>query len=340
LDKLRSLQYFIAAAESGSFSQAARRLEVSIPAVAKLVSALERDLGVALFDRSPRGLVLTTHGSAYLEQCRPAVQILDDAEGQLRASVSRPRGVLVVGVQHLIAHTILAEAMPRFHARYPDIQLDLRDSTQVTGEEDLRSMDAFIAMSWPQTPGMIHRRVGTSRFRVCAARDYWIRHGMPEHPADLAHHNCLTIRTLRGALMDLWNFTRGKEKASVVVKGWLMASNTHRDTVIKLATAGHGVIRVLDFAHEVDLAEGRLVEALPDWEAADAPPVSLSYWPSGRRTARVRAFIDFIAQVFQEIDERRGAAQFYAAPRWTVSRFGRASTIVAHAQVPRARREK
>jgi len=117
-----------------------------------------------------------------------------------------------------------------------------------------------------------------------------------------------------------------------VVKGWLMASNTHRDAVIKLAIAGYGVMRVLDLANEADFAEGRLVEALPDWEAADAPPVQLSYWPSGRRTARVRAFIDFMTQACREIDERRGAALFYAAPRWTASRFGRASAIVARAQ--------
>jgi DNA-binding transcriptional LysR family regulator len=332
MDKLRSLQYFIAAAEGGSFSQAARRLEVSIPAVAKLVAALERDLGVALFERSPQGLALTTHGSAYLEQCRPAVDLLGSAEEQLRAGVSRPRGVLVIGVQHLIGHTVLAEALPRFHALYPEIQLDLRDSTQVAAEEDLRSIDVFVSMSWPQMPDLIHRRVGTSRFRVCASRDYWARNGMPQHPSELAGHNCLTIRTLRGALMDLWNFSRGKEKASVVVGGWLMASNTHRDTVIKLALAGQGVIRVLDFANEADLAAGRLVEALADWEAADAPPVHLSYWPTGRRTARVRLFLDFMEQAFRDIELRRGSAHFYAAPQWSASKHGRASAIAARAR--------
>ena len=332
MDKLRSLQYFIAAAECGSFSQAARRFEVSVPAVAKMIAVLERDLGVPLFERSPQGLSLTTQGAAYLEQCRPAVDMLGSAEDQLRASLSRPRGVLVIGVQHLIAHTILAEVLPRFHARYPDIQLDLRDNTQVTGEDDLRSMDVFLSMSWPEMPDMIHRRVGTSRFRVCAAREYWTRYGMPQHPAELQGHNCLTIRTQRGALMDLWNFTRGKEKASVVVQGWLMASNAHRDTVIELVLAGHGVMRVLDFANEADFAAGRLVEALADWEAADAPPLTLSYWPTGRRTARVRVFLDFMTEVFREMEQRRGAAPVSAAPRWTLPRYGRASTISGRAR--------
>jgi Transcriptional regulator len=332
MDKLRSLQYFIAAAECGSFSQAARRCEVSIPAVAKLVAALERELGVPLFERSAQGLALTTHGTAYLEQCRPAVDMLGSAEEQLRASVSRPRGVLVIGVQHLIAHTVLAEVLPRFHARYPDIQVDLRDNTQVTGEEDLRSMDVFVSMSWPEMPDMTHRRIGSSRFRVCAAREYWARHGKPKHPSELDGHNCLTIRTLRGALMDLWNFTRGTEKASVVVKGWLMASNTHRDTVIKLAIAGHGVIRVLDFRERGRPGRGTSrggARGLAGRRLAAGEPFLLAERSPDRAGAGIP---DFVTQAFREIEQRRGSAQLYAPPRWTASKYGRASAITANAR--------
>jgi LysR family transcriptional regulator, regulator for bpeEF and oprC len=333
MDKLRSLQYFVAAAEGGSFSQAARRLEVTIPAVAKLVKALERDLGVPLFERSAQGLTLTAQGAGYLEQCRPALDLLEEADDQARTSLVRPRGHLVVGAQHFIADSILAAALPRFHARYPDIQLDLRNNTQVTGEEDLRSVDVFLSVTWPDMPEMIHRRVGSSRFLVCAAPEYWAEHGVPLHPADLERHNCFTIRTQRGALMDLWNFARGRERVSVVAKGWLMVSNMHRDTAIKLTLAGHGVIRLLDFSSESAIAEGRLVPALTEWEAMDAPPVYLSYWPSGRRTARVRVFLDFATQLFREIEERRGVApRLYAAPRWTASKHGRASAIAGRAQ--------
>ena len=340
MDKLRSLKYFIAAADSGSFSQAARRLEVTIPAVAKLVNALERDLGVALFERSPQGLALTAHGEAYLDQCRPAVEQLGEADERLRTSVSRPRGTLVIGVQHLLANWVLAEALPRFHARYPEINVDLRNNTQVTGEEDLRTIDAFLSLSWPDVPDMIHRRIGSSRFRVCASPEYWSRHGMPDHPRELEQHNCLTVRTQRGAVMDLWNFARGEEKVSVVAKGWLTASNTHRDTVIRLVLGGHGVMRIIDFTNDADFEAGRLVEALPGWQAMDTPPVSLSYWPSGRRTARVRVFLDFATELFREIDERRGAARVYAAPRWTSARYGRASAMGHRARTVQSRSEK
>src|SRR6266849_6329683 len=122
MDKLRSLEYFTTSAEEGSFSAAARRLEVSVPAVAKLVTALERELGTQLFERSPHGLMLTPNGEDYLEQCRPALERLAQADEQARAAATRPRGTVVVGVQQLVAMNVLVNALPGFRERYPDIQ--------------------------------------------------------------------------------------------------------------------------------------------------------------------------------------------------------------------------
>jgi DNA-binding transcriptional LysR family regulator len=333
MDKLRSLEYVIAAAEEGSFSAAARRLDVTIPAVAKMVNALEHDLGVKLFERSARGLALTTSGEAYLAQCQPALEMLAEADEHVRAAATRVRGPLVVGVQHLIAKSVLADALPGFHARYPEIELDLRNNTQATAEEDIRSIDVFLSLTWPDMPDMIHRRIGTSRFLVCAAPDYWARHGQPSHPRDLERHDCLSIRTQRGAVMDEWNFARGSEKVSVTTRGWLVVSNVHRDSAINLALAGEGVVRILDFTIAPELASGKLVPALVDWESLENPPVSLSYWPSRRRVARVRAFVDFATDVFREVDAGRlSAISPSPAPRWARATHGRVSNIVRRAR--------
>lgn len=328
MDKLRSLEYMVAAAEEGSFSAAARRLEVSIPAIAKMVTAFERELGMKVFERSARGLALTASGEAYLAQCAPALRILEEADEHARAAGSRVRGPLVVGVQHLIANSFLAEALPLFHARYPEIELDLRNNTQANGEEDLRSIDVFLSLTWPDIPDMVHRRIGASRYRFCASADYWERHGVPAHPRELERHNCLLIRSQRGTVMDVWNFERGTEKVSVTVRGWLISSNTHRDTVISLARAGEGVVRILDFTNEDDFAAGRLVPVLRDWEGADAPPVALSYWPSRRRNARVRAFADFAIELFRHQESRGAGIAATQAPRWARLRMGRASTLI------------
>ena len=328
MDKLRSLQYFIAAAEEGSFSGAARRLDVSVPAVAKLVTALERSLGTPLFERSPRGMVLTPGGQAYLERCSPAIEALAQADDQARASTSRPRGSVIVGVQHLVAMNILIDALPRFRARYPDIQLDLRDVTQLTFDDEGRAVDVFLSLTWSEAPDMIHRRLGNGRFAVVASPQYLLMHGTPQHPRELADHECLLVRTTLGAVMDLWNFTRKEEKVSVTVKGWMMASNPLRDAVVRLAAGGHGIARIVDLASIEEIDSGRLVTLLDDWTADDAPPMTLSYWPSRRRITRVRAFIDFAIEIFGELEQRRGHAPTSAEPRWASYRSGRASAIM------------
>ena len=328
MDKLRSLHYLAAAADEGSFSGAARRLGVSVPAVAKLINALERELGTTLFERSARGLVLTPGGQAYLEQCAPALEILAQAEEQARTSSARLRGPVVVGVQQLVAMNILADALPRFHARYPDIQLDLRSVTQAALDDESGGIDVFLSLTWTETPDMIHRRIGGARFVVVAAPDYLAARGTPHHPRELEGHDCLLIRTQRGAVMDLWNFARGDEKVSVAVKGWMIASNTLRDTVVRLAASGQGVARILDMPIEPAVASGRLARLLQDWEGEDAPPITLSYWPSRRRIPRVRAFLDFTIEIFGELERRHGGGRVWPEPRWTAYRGGRASAIM------------
>ena len=330
MDKLRSLQYFAAAAEEGSFSAAARRLEVTVPAVAKLVAALERELGVALFERSPHGLALTSHGEDYLEWCRPAIERLAHADDQVKATATRPRGSVVVGVQQLVAMNVLVDALPRFRARYPEIQLDLRSVTQATFDDEARAVDVFLSFTWIEIPDMVHRRLGAANFVVAASPEYWAQRGTPRHPSDLERHDCLLIRTQRGAVMDLWGFERGAEKVSVAVKGWMVASNPLRDAVVRLAATGHGVVRLLDWANQEEFRSGRLVPVLTDWRPTDIPPVCLSYWPSRRRVARVRAFIDFAVDLFRELAAQRDAgARVGPPPRWTDYRTGRASAIVS-----------
>ena len=216
MDRLRSLLYFVAAAEGGSFSAAARKLDVSVAAVAKLVGALERELGLKLFERRANGLALSTGGAGYLDACRPALAMLAEADEQAKAvSSARPRGSVVVGTQPIIAQECLTAALPRFNALYPEIQIDLHCVLEVT-EPRAAGVDVFLLLGWPQNTGdLVQRHIGATSFVVCAAPAYWKAHGMPEHPRELERHNCLTIRGNTGTLMDLWHFRRGDERASV-----------------------------------------------------------------------------------------------------------------------------
>jgi LysR family transcriptional regulator, regulator for bpeEF and oprC len=328
MDKLRALHYFAAAAQASSFSAASRHFGVSVAAVAKLVGALERELGVRLFERSAAGLALTAGGSAYLEACRPALLQIADADEQAQALISGVRGTVVVGVQPVIAQECLTQALPRFNALYPEIQLDIRYFMQPT-EEQLRGVDVFCTMGWPQHTGdLVRRQIGAASFVVCAAPSYWAAHGMPRHPSELAQHNCLCIRSNAGSVMDLWHFRQGDERVSVAVRGWLVADNAHRDMVRDLLISGAGVARILDWHKRQgrEIERGTLVPALADWVLDEVPPVNLLYPPSVRRIPRVRLFIDFATQLFRDIEQQREIhAPATATPRWLKAKRPRAS---------------
>lgn len=319
MDKLRALQYFVAAAEGASFSAAARSLGVSVAAVSKLVGALEARLGLQLFERHAGGLALTAGGEAYLESCRPALAQLADADEQASGTLTRLRGTVVVGVQPVIAQECLTAALPRFQAMHPEIQLDIRCFMRVT-EEQTRGVDAFLVMGWPQAGDLVQRHICAASFVVCAAPSYWAVHGMPTHPSELERHNCLCIRGNMGTLMDLWHFRRGDERVAVAARGRLVVDNAHRDMVRDLIVAGAGVARILDWHQRLghEIATGALVPALTDWSMdEEVPPVNLLYPPSVRRIPRVRAFLDFATQLFRDIErERLHRAPATEVPRW------------------------
>ena len=329
MDKLRALQCCMTAATERSFSGAARELGVSIPAVAKMVTALESNLGVTLFERTTRGLTLTAGGESYLRSCAPALAQLHEADEQARASTGRSKGTLVLGVQHTIARGCLTAALPRFHARYPDVELDVRDFRRAN-EEEMSGLDVMLVLGWPSTPNFVQRRIAAGRFIVVASPAYWEEKGMPQRPKDLEQHECLPIRSIDGTVMDMWTFTRGSEHESVAARGWVTTTNAHRDLVIELALAGRGVVRLLDWTNLPELATGALVRALPDWESPEAPPVNLIYRSSMRRIPRARAFIEFAIELFKELEAVRGGrVEGSARPNWLRRHYSRSSAVMA-----------
>lgn len=324
MDKLRALQYFISAAEERSFTGAARRLEVSVPAIAKMITALERHLGVSLFDRSAQGLTLTADGEGYLESCRPLLEQLAVADEALGDHSSHPRGTLVVGAPAFLAQHCIIPSLWWFHARYPDIRIDIRSVDQ---NVEASAIDVQVVLGWPKQPDLVHRRIGQMQLLACAAPDYWAAHGMPQRPQDLKRYHCLLFRNHAGTVLDLWQFQRGDETASVAVDGWLVSD--HRDVVLDAVVAGEGVARLSDLTIRTHLRQGQLVPALLDWQMQDSPPINLLYRPNHRRIARVRLFIDFVTAVFRQLESERdsGIVPRHPAPppRWHRHRYAHGS---------------
>ncbi len=332
MDKLKALHYFTASAEEGSFARAAQRLEVSVPAVQKLVVALEHALGVALLERSARGVRLTAVGAEYLDRCRPLLAELDElsqAELRLQGSAERASGMLAVAAHPQLAHHVLLPALPRFHALYPDVEIDLRTVNRI-GDADAATADVLLLHGWPEVPAdYVHRKLGGARSLIMAAPSHWAVHGVPQHPSDLAHHTCLLMRNPAGILLDLWEFTREGQTVQVPVRGWL--SSNAREAVLDLVIGGHGVGRFAELTTREHVQSGRLVPVLRDWEVQGGPPVNLVYKGNARRTPRLRAFIDYALQCLRDLERPEDALAPRGSPdrpAWHRRGYGRAAATV------------
>lgn len=336
MDKLRALQCFVAAAEEGSLSAAARRLEVSVPAIGKMVSALERSLGTTLVERNARGLVMTADGRTYLDTCRPLLEQLASADSVLMRTGNRPKGTLVVGAPGFLIQSWLVPALPAFLAAYPDIEIDFRVMTRLADAES-RGVDVCIVLGWPLATGFVHRCLARTRTNVCAAPAYWAAHGMPKHPRDLQRLNCLLMRNPEGTVLDLWRLTKAGVTETVTVRGSLVSDD--RNVIVEAALSGMGVARLMSLTLRDPTRDGRLVAALTDWDMADPPPINLFYRPSFRRNPRVRPFVDFVTDRFRTLagSDAPSEASLPTEPAWYRTGTGRASAALQPPAVPRVR---
>ncbi|NCT85351.1 MAG: LysR family transcriptional regulator [Comamonadaceae bacterium] len=328
MDKLRALHYFVAAAEEGSFSAAARRFDVSVPAVTKLVSSLERNLGVKLLDRSTQGLALTARGTQYLESCSPLLAQLADADRALTVAGARRARTLVVGAPPLLSRTLLVPALSEWRRRHPYVHIDLRTVDFLTVKDAAtRGVDVLIALGWPGSVDLVQKPLAQSRLIICASPDYWRQHGMPDRPAELANHVCPLVRTPEGTVLDLWRHTRGGVVEEVAVGGWLTC--TSRDDVLQAVLLGQGVGRFADLSVWPFTRDGLLQPALVDWESSDSPPFSALIRPESKRDAVVQDFVNFLSGLLRSIEamcsEAFGPRPSVVRPSWYASRPGRAS---------------
>lgn len=317
LDKLRAIQYFIAAARERSFSSAARSLDVSVPAVIRSISALEVELGFRLFDRTVSGVCCTVEGSRYLACCQRIVDDMRTAEEAITEASLRPNGTVVVGVPPYLLQRCLLPALPGFQTRYPEIQIDLRSVSRVSAPE-ARAAEVLVLYGWQEHPEMIVRRIARTKSVICAAPSYWQAHGVPRTPKDLEQHNCLLFRDQEGTILDLWHYERHGQSESAIVRGWLVSEDP--GTLLQAALEGRGILRFSDLTVRDHLHSGRLVPVLLDWETKHSPPIHLLYRGSLRRTPRVRHFVDFVREHFAALEAGRepplGGRVDLERPRW------------------------
>lgn len=283
------MHLFVRVVERGSFTAAAAQLDVARSVVTRQIAALEKHLGVKLMARSTRRLTLTAAGAVYLEQCRVILNLVETAEADVAERHLTPRGPLRIGVPLLFGLKRLLPLLLEFAQRYPEINLDMdyNDRRLNLIEE---GFDLSIRITDRLEPGDIVRKLGVCRLFTVAAPDYLARHGRPQHPAELKHHECLTYTN--DARHATWLFQIEGRLTPVAVRSRISANNG--EALIEAAAQGLGIALEPDFIAGPYLAAGT-VEALLEMFARPALGI-YALLPSNRYMPyRVRVFIDFLA---------------------------------------------
>lgn len=293
-DEISDLRLFVRMAAAGSLSETARRLNSSLPAMSRRLSAMERRLGARLIDRSTRRFALTEEGALLYERSLAILNDIDQVEAEVSARTRSPRGHLRVGAPMEIGRRRIAPLVGAFCRQYPDVtvELILDDApADVVGN----NLDLALHVNPPTEGEVVTRVLLPSRRVVCASPAYLERCGRPERPADLAEHDCL--RLVRGhQVYDRWTFVDDGEPIEVRVRGSLATSSAEVMHDWALAGLGVGLKALWDI--EGDLTEGRLVELLAPF-AANPINLYVIYATRSHMPRRVRVFIDFVVDALK-----------------------------------------
>lgn len=294
LDLFRGVVPFVAVAEAGSFRGAALQLKVSPAAISKSVQVLERELGVTLFDRDSRRVVLTKAGAAFLERCRPAVAAVSSARAVVDDARKEPKGELVFSVPFVLA-PLLMPALARLSHRYPALSFTVKvsDALSKLAEE---SVDVALRMGVLADSSLVARRLMGTRLVTIASPAYLARATELKTLAQLDDHECLGLTGPSGRPHP-WLFSSGPRP----VKASLMLD--HGPSLVHGALAGLGVTQAFDFMVKPLLAEGKLVQVLPALAAA-GPEVHAVCAPGRKATAAVRAAFDVLTEAFAELSRQ------------------------------------
>lgn len=289
-DRARAMEIFVAVVDKGSFSAAGRLLGLTPSAVSRTIDRIEARLGARLLLRSTRALAMTADGEAYYHAARRILADLAEVE-QAIGEQAAPRGRLRVSTTLSYGRTRIVPLLGEFLDLYPGILVDISLTDTVIDLVEERADVAIRIGPLPDSP-LIARRLGESDRVVIASPAYLARHGVPAEPEELLAHRCLGFNFRRR--QPWWPFARADEVFELPITPAIEANNG--DTVVQLAIDGVGIARVGRFNVADALADGRLVELLADYNPGDIEPFHALFLGGSTLPARVRVFIDFLAE--------------------------------------------
>jgi DNA-binding transcriptional LysR family regulator len=294
MDRFHELNAFMAVVEAGGFSAAARRTGESQSAISKAVGALEKRLGVMLFNRSTRRVMLTDQGQRYYDRTKPLVDEIHEADCEVSSSTLDTSGLIRIAAAATFGRLHVLPLIPELLSLVPGLQVDLVLSDFVRDMVEDR-IDLAIRVGPVNDLDAVVKRVASTPLVCAGSRHYFEQHGIPQTPAELVGHNCL----LYGGLTELadWPFVGPEGRFSVPVRGNLASNSVETIRAGVLAGVGIGLFAKVSLADELRSSD---VITILDEFISEERDVSV-VWPKRRFVpARVRRATEFFANALAQ----------------------------------------
>jgi DNA-binding transcriptional LysR family regulator len=306
MDRWTEIELFVQVAETGSMSRAAEALNLSNASASRHLAALEERLGVRLVERNTRRLYLTETGQEFFQRAKGILGDLRDAESTVNAAALNPTGVLRVTSSLSFAMHHIAPLLREFTDRYPNVTVHVEAANRYLDIIDNNIDVAIRTREYEPDSNITIRRLGETRRILAASPGYLARHGFPRALHDLQKHKLLIY--VHANNPNELRFTKGDEHRSVSVHGLL---ETNDGQIVRAAALdGMGILVQPSYIIYDDIVAGRLVPVLDDWDLPHLT-INLAYPSRKHLSAKVRAFIDFMAGHFEKMDyERKWTGRF------------------------------
>jgi len=285
------MQLFVRVVETGGITRAADSLRMPKASATALLQKLEAELAIRLLNRTTRRVSVTAEGLVYYERCVEILAKISETEESLGQSDAKAHGRLRVDAP-------IVPALPSFFARYPNIDLELGSSER---RADLveEGIDCAVWSGELEDSSVVARRVGLLYLASCAAPSYLREHGEPTHPSDLTRHRCINHFSRRTARIVDWVFAKDGVRTQTSLRGFIALDD--ENSYLAAAEAGLGVAQIPAFVLKEAMERGTLDVVLGEWLPEPAP-LYVVYPQHRQLSSKVRAFVDWIAELFSEHD--------------------------------------
>lgn len=296
MDRFDAMRAFLRVVELHSFTKAAQSLNMPKATVSAQVQALEKRLNVKLLHRTTRNISITKEGAAYYERARQLLSDLEDTEAAVSLSSRSYRGRLRVETSGTLGRQVIIPALDDFFRRYPEIDLEIGCSDRAV---DLLQdgVDCAIRGGVPPDETLVARKLIETQPVTCATQAYLDRHGTPQTLAELEQHAVVNYQSPRTGHVFGFSYLQGGEKVTVFGRRRVTVNDI--DGCLAAAMADLGIVQMPYFGVRHHIKAGRLVRIMAHFPAEHLP-LHIVYLPNRHLAANVRAFVDWVAELFQQ----------------------------------------